>query len=229
MQQAVGYLRVSSREQGRSGLGLSAQRAAIEDFAQVRHFEIVEWHQDIQTGKGADALALRPGLRAAKDAAKRCRGPLIVSRLDRLARNSHFITGLIEQKTRLIVTSMPDADEFRLQIEAAVAEREGQDISRRTRDALARSTKKLGMSGKSKSERRRIHAMAMQAKATAASERAEALRPMVEFALKDNASLRAAAALLNARGIPSPFGARWHAPSLRLAAIRLGLREAKAA
>ena len=81
----------------------------------------------------------RPGLPAALRAAKAARGPLIVAKLDRVARNSDFITGLMEQRMRFIVTMLPKADAFTLQIYAALAEKEGAQISERTRAALARS------------------------------------------------------------------------------------------
>jgi DNA invertase Pin-like site-specific DNA recombinase len=226
MQQAIGYTRVSTAEQGRSGLGLGAQRQAIEDFAKAEGITIAAWHEDVQTGKGADALAQRPGLRAALRAAKTVKGPLIVAKLDRLARNSHFVTGLMEQRVRFVVTQLPKADAFTLQIYAALAEKEAAQISERTKAALAKSTKKLGMAGKSKAKQREIRAQAMDAKDKAATGRAEALRPQIEFALKGGASLRAAAELLNERGIASPAGGRWHAPSLLKAARRLGLRKA---
>jgi DNA invertase Pin-like site-specific DNA recombinase len=224
MQQAIGYTRVSTAEQGRSGLGLSAQRQAIEDFAKAEGLSVAGWHEDVQTGKGADALARRPGLRAALRAAKAAKGPLIVAKLDRLARNSHFVTGLMEQRVRFIVTQLPKADAFTLQIYAALAEKERAQISERTKDALARSKKKLGMAGKPKAQQRAIHALAMAGKQNAAMARAEALRPQIEFALKDGVSLRQAAEALNARGVESPAGGRWHAPSLLKTARRLGLR-----
>jgi len=224
MAAAVGYVRVSTHEQGRSGLGLAAQRQAIEDFAERVGYAINGWHEDVQTGKGSDALAQRPGLRAALRAAKAAKGPLIVAKLDRLARNSHFITGLMEQRVRFIVTMMPDADAFTLQIYAALAEKEGAQISERTKAALAKSKKKLGMAGKSKDEQRAIRALAMAAKDKAATQRVEVLRPHIEFALKDGASLRKAAETLNERNIESPMGGRWHAPSVLKAARRLGLR-----
>jgi len=227
MQQAVGYTRVSTAEQGRSGLGLAAQQAAITDFAKAEGFDVTAWHQDVQTGKGTDALAQRPGLRAALRAAKAAKGPLIVAKLDRLARNSHFITGLMEQRVRFIVTMLPKADAFTLQIYAALAEKEAALISERTRAALARSRKKLGMAGKSKALQRRIRALAMAAKDKAATARAEALRPQLEWALKNGTTLRQAAAALNARGIESPMGGRWHAPTVLKAAYRLGLRKPK--
>jgi DNA invertase Pin-like site-specific DNA recombinase len=85
MQAAIGYLRVSIREQGRSGLGLAAQRFEIEAFGKREGFAIKSWHQDIQTGAGTDALLLRPELAEALKKAKSARCPLIVSRLDRLS------------------------------------------------------------------------------------------------------------------------------------------------
>jgi DNA invertase Pin-like site-specific DNA recombinase len=114
-QRAIGYTRVSTAEQGRSGLGLDAQRKAIEDFAKVEGIIITGWHEDVQTGKGSDALAQRPGLRAALRSAKSVKGPVVVAKLDRLARNSHFITGMMEQRVQFIVTALPKADAFTLQ------------------------------------------------------------------------------------------------------------------
>jgi DNA invertase Pin-like site-specific DNA recombinase len=84
--QAIGYLRVSTREQGRNGLGLAAQRAEIEAFVSREGFTIRSWYRDVQTGAGADALPLRPGLATALKEAKSSRCPVIVSRLDRLSR-----------------------------------------------------------------------------------------------------------------------------------------------
>jgi DNA invertase Pin-like site-specific DNA recombinase len=94
MKDAIGYLRVSTKEQGRSGLGLAAQRFDIENFGKREGFSVTAWHQDIQTGAGKDPLLLRPGLATALKEARAARCPLIVSRLDRLSRNVHFIAGL---------------------------------------------------------------------------------------------------------------------------------------
>ena len=102
MQAAIGYFRVSTREQGRSGLGLAAQRHEIEQFGARERFSVKSWHQDVQTGDGADALLLRPGLAAALKEAKSARCPLIVSRLDRLSRNVHFEVLLRPQSTTML-------------------------------------------------------------------------------------------------------------------------------
>jgi DNA invertase Pin-like site-specific DNA recombinase len=92
MLDAIGYVRVSTREQGRSGLGLAAQRFEIEAFGRREGFSVKGWYQDVQTGAGADALLLRPGLAAALKEARASRRPLIVSRLDRGFRRRINIT-----------------------------------------------------------------------------------------------------------------------------------------
>src|SRR5882672_6140056 len=94
MKNAIGYLRVSTREQGRSGLGLAAQRYAIETFGAKEGFGVKSWYQDIQTGAGKDALLMRPGLAAALKEARAARSPLLVSRLDRLSRKVLFMRAL---------------------------------------------------------------------------------------------------------------------------------------
>src|SRR5882762_6425294 len=138
MQAAIGYLRVSTQEQGRSGLGLAAQRHEIEAFALREGFAVRSWYQDVQTGAGADALLLRPGLAAALKEAKAARCPLIVSRLDRLSRNVHFITGLMEHKVHFMVATFGrDVDDFTLHIYASLAEQERKMISERAQAAAA--------------------------------------------------------------------------------------------
>jgi hypothetical protein len=120
MKSAIGYLRVSTREQGRSGLGLAAQGFEIESFGKHEGFAVTAWHQDVQTGAGADALLLRPGLATALKEAKSVRCPLMVSRLDRLSRNVHFITGLMEHKVHFVVKeAIERAEAYRVHIEWA--------------------------------------------------------------------------------------------------------------
>ncbi|MGC2462564.1 MAG: recombinase family protein [Steroidobacteraceae bacterium] len=136
MQTAIGYLRVSTQEQGRSALGLAAQQFEIETFGKREGFTVNSWHQDVQTGAGTDALLLRPGLAAGLKEAKSVRCPLIVSRLDRLSRNVHFISGLMEHRVHFIVAQLgKDRDDFTLHIWASLAEQERKMISERTRPA----------------------------------------------------------------------------------------------
>lgn len=189
MKDAVGYLRVSTREQGRSGLGLAAQRHDIETFSVKEGFLIKSWHQDIQTGAGKDALLMRSGLAAALKDARAQRCPLIVSRLDRLSRNVHFITGLMEHKVHFVVAALGrECDDFTLHIYASLAEQERKMISERIKAALARSRNKhkLGVRShrkQTKAFRRHIQACAAAALRKAAMERAEAYRIHIEWAL----------------------------------------------
>lgn len=136
---AVAYLRVSSSEQGRSGLGLEAQRASIEAFATREGITILEWFTEIQSGKTiSDTLAERPQLAAALDAAKAAGAQVIVSKLDRLSRDVHFISGLMRDKVPFVVCELGlSVDNFQLHLFAALAEKERAMISQRTKAALA--------------------------------------------------------------------------------------------
>ena len=233
MKYAIGYLRVSTKEQGRSGLGLAAQRTDIERFAEREGFSVKSWHQDIQTGAGADALLLRPGLAAALKEARAARYALIVSRLDRLSRNVHFITGLMEHKVHFVVAALGrDCDEFTLHIYASLAEQERKMISERCKAAIAvqkRKGRRFGVQRHSKSWQRKISAMGRAVLVKAANERAEAFRPYIEWALRQPGrhgmaiSFDAAATRLNERGIPSPLGGRWRGQPLGRMAGRIGI------
>lgn len=139
MKAAVGYTRVSTAEQGRSGLGLEAQRAAIEAFAAREQITIVGWFSECQSGKRvSDTLSERPQLGAALEAANAAGGPVLVSKLDRLSRDVHFISGLMARKVPFLVAELgADVDPFMLHLFAALAEKERAMISQRTKAALA--------------------------------------------------------------------------------------------
>src|ERR1700693_3842565 len=92
MTTAIGYVRVSTAAQGRSGLGLEAQRAAIARFAQAEGLDITQVYEEIETGSGSDALERRPKLAAALKAARKSKSPVLVAKLDRLSRDVHFIS-----------------------------------------------------------------------------------------------------------------------------------------
>ena len=106
MHALVAYHRVSTAAQGRSGLGIEAQRAAIEAFAAVEGFDIVEAFTEIETGKGSDALDRRPKLKAALKAAKKLKCQVAVAKFDRLSRDVAFIAGLMSQRVPFIVTAL---------------------------------------------------------------------------------------------------------------------------
>jgi len=233
MQAAIGYLRVSTQEQGRSGLGLAAQRSEIEAFGQREGFAIKSWHQDVQTGGGADALLLRPGLAVALKEARAAHRPLLVSRLDRLSRNVHFITGLMEHRVHFIVAALGrDCDHFTLHIYASLAEQERKMISERCKAAAAalkRKGKKFGFQLRPKTEQRRCRLLAGAVLSKAAMERAEAYRMHIEWALRQPGvhgraiSPRGAAVKLQERNLPSPMGGRWNGEQLLKMAARLGI------
>ncbi len=103
MQSAISYVRVSTEKQGRSGLGIEAQRNAIARFADAEGFQIADEFVEVETGKGADALDRRPELAAALAAARKVGSPVIVAKLCRLCRDVHFISGLIAHKVPVVV------------------------------------------------------------------------------------------------------------------------------
>lgn len=212
MKTAVAYVRVSTSQQGRSGLGLEAQEAALARFAEAEGFSLIETFQEVETGKGADALERRPQLAAALKVARQNKAPIIVAKLDRLSRDVHFISGLMTHRTPFIVAELgADADPFMLHLYAAIAEKERRVISQRTRDALAakkaQGVKLGGLNARGRQNR------------DEAKERAEQLRPVLaELA---GLSHRKMAAELNARKIPTPAGGQWHAVTVKRVLARL--------
>jgi DNA invertase Pin-like site-specific DNA recombinase len=134
---AIAYLRVSTQRQGRSGLGLEAQRETIARHCHTAGIALAGEYIEIETGKGADAIDRRPELKAALAAAKRVKAPIIVAKLDRLSRDVAFIAGLMSDRVPFVCCDIPHADPFLLHIYAAVAEQERRMISARTKAALA--------------------------------------------------------------------------------------------
>jgi DNA invertase Pin-like site-specific DNA recombinase len=205
MKTAIAYTRVSTAQQGKSGLGLEAQQAALARFAEAEGYNLIETFQEVETGKGSDALDRRPQLAAALKAARQHKAPIIVAKLDRLSRDVHFISGLMTHRTPFIVAELgADADPFMLHLYAALAEKERRLISERTRAALsAKKAQGVKLGG--------LNAKGIQNQ-TEAKERAEALRPIfTELAGK---SARAIAAELNERKVPTPNGGPWHAATV---------------
>jgi DNA invertase Pin-like site-specific DNA recombinase len=195
------YYRVSTKRQGRSGLGLSAQQEAVLDYARARGAEVLTEFTEVETGKRAD----RPKLAEALAHAQRTRSTLVIAKLDRLARNVHFISGLMESGVPFDCADRPGADPFRLHIEAAIAEEEARKISERTKAALKAAKRRGVLLGASRPECRHNLSMAARrrgAKATqakAAAYYADVL-PGIRQRREAGATLEAIAAALNAAG-----------------------------
>src|SRR5580700_10395916 len=144
MKTAIAYYRVSTQRQGRSGLGIEAQKAAVARFAQQEGNDLIGEHTEVETGKGADALDRRPTLSMALATAKKAKCPVIVAKLDRLSRDVHFISGLMAHRVPFVVAELgADADPFMLHLYAALAEKERALISQRTEAALAMVNKSI--------------------------------------------------------------------------------------
>lgn len=206
----VSYLRVSTDRQGRSGLGLEAQRNALRAFAEANGFTIAAEHIEVETGKGSDALDRRPELAAALSTARRLRCAVVVAKLDRLSRDVAFIAGLMAQRVPFIVAELgADADPFMLHVYAALAEKERAMISARTKAALA-AAKARGQSlggFRGRAGTADDAAKARAARGRNADAQAEALAPILaRLDPTGTASLRAVVAALSAEGVPTPSG-----------------------
>jgi DNA invertase Pin-like site-specific DNA recombinase len=209
MTDIVTYIRVSTAQQGRSGLGLAAQRSALAQFAKAEGLELAQEFVEVESGKGSDAIERRPQLKAALAAAKKLKCAVVVAKLDRLSRDVHFISGLMAHKVPFVVAALGlDADPFMLHLYAAFAEKERSLISQRTRAALAAAKERGVVLGSATLHIARERAIASNQ--AAADERAAKVLPIIRKAQKAGAtSLRAIAQVLNDRGIPTPRGGTW--------------------
>src|SRR6201981_3883252 len=210
----ITYIRVSTSGQGRSGLGIEAQRHALSQFAKAEGLEVVREFVEVETGKGADALDRRPQLKAALAAARKLRCHVAVAKLDRLSRDVHFISGLIAHKAPFLVAELgPDVDPFVLHLFAALAEKERALISTRTRQALSAAKARGVTLGNPRLHEARKNAV--QAVTDEADRFAANVLPISREAQKAGArTLREIAEALNARGIATARGGQWYAQSV---------------
>jgi DNA invertase Pin-like site-specific DNA recombinase len=215
MSRAIAYYRVSTQQQGRSGLGIEAQKAAVARFTESEGIEIVGEHVEIETGKGADALDRRPELAAALARARKARCPVVVAKLDRLSRDVAFISGLMAHRVPFVVAELGlDADPFMLHLYAALAEKERALISARTKAALAA---KKAAGSKLGNPRAAEAAVKAQAAHRASADRFAAnVLPIIESIRTSGiSSYLGIAEALNSRGIRTARGGRWHATTVR--------------
>jgi DNA invertase Pin-like site-specific DNA recombinase len=215
MDQIISYIRVSTGQQGKSGLGIEAQRAAIRAFAEAEGADIAAEYVEIETGKGADALERRPKLRAALAQAKKAKASVVVAKLCRLSRDVAFISGLMANRVPFIVAELgADADPFMLHVYAALAEKERSLISTRTRDALA-AKKAQGVKLGNPTNLADAGAKGASSQRATADAQAANVMPIIKHIQASGVTtLRAIADALNARGIQTARGGQWHATTV---------------
>jgi DNA invertase Pin-like site-specific DNA recombinase len=215
MESAIAYLRVSTQRQQRSGLGIEAQRAAIARFAEAEGLNVIGEYIEAESGKGADALDLRPQLAAALTAARKAKCSVLVSKLDRLSRDVAFVSGLMAQRVPFIVAELGrDADPFMLHLYAALAEKERRLISERTKAALA-AKRANGVRLGNPRNIAQAGEMGRNVQAATADKFVCNLMPVVRAIQNTGATtLEAITQALNQRGIRTARGTKWYASSV---------------
>lgn len=220
----VAYQRVSTSKQGQSDLGLDAQRATIQAYATQARGTVIERFTEVESGKSNS----RPELAKALQLAKLTGAVLVIAKLDRLSRNAAFLLTLRDSGVRFIAADMPDANELTVGIMALVAEQERQAISKRTKEALkvakARGIRLGNPNGAAALKKaNKGNAASVRSIKEDAIQRAEQLRSVVEdLTSKGVQSLGGLADELNARGVLTARGGRWHRSSVRNLIGRLG-------
>jgi DNA invertase Pin-like site-specific DNA recombinase len=221
MQQAVAYYRVSTARQGRSGLGIEAQREAVRRFAEREDFDLAAEFVEVETGKGADALDRRPQLAAALSAARSRKCAVLVAKLDRLSRDVAFVAGLMAQRVPFIVAELGvDADPFMLHLYAALAEKERRLISERTKAALGARKAQGARLGNQRNAPAALE-QGRRVLTAAADAFAANVLPIIQSlqsaGVKD---LRGLADALNQRSVRTARGGRWHVSNVRNVIVR---------
>lgn len=215
MGEVVAYLRVSTASQGRSGLGLDAQREAVTAFAARECLTIIGEFIEVETGKGADALDRRPMLRDALAMARKAKASVCVAKLDRLSRDVAFIAGLMAQRVPFIVAELgADADPFMLHVYAALAEKERHLIGARTRAALA-AKRARGEPLGNRTNLGEASAKGAAVQREAADAFALRLAPIIAaLQAQGVTTTRAIAQALNARGERTARGGEWQSAAV---------------
>jgi DNA invertase Pin-like site-specific DNA recombinase len=218
----VSYLRVSTAKQGASGLGLEAQRKAVEDYLNGGRWELIAEFIEVESGKNADRKQLQNALRACRLHGAR----LLVAKLDRLSRHAAFLLNLQASSVKFVACDMPEANEMTVGMMAVFAQGERKMISDRTKAAL-RAAKARGVRlGNPRNltckARRKGNGVSHRVRAATASQRAQDMAPtLAEIQSEGVGSLRQIARALNERGIPAPRSGQWSATQVRRVLARL--------
>ena len=214
----VTYCRVSTQRQGESGLGLESQAAAVTRFVAQNDGEVVGAFVETESGKKATN---RPELQAAMELCRKTKATLLIAKLDRLARNVHFISGLLESGVDFVAADAPSKDRFMLHVQAAFAEEEARRISLRTKEALAAAKLRgvvIGATGRVLARRYEVEA----------KERALGYEVVFrQLATEGACTTKGFRDALNALGVPGPGGGRWHLPTVWKTLLRLNMRPSR--
>ena len=216
----IAYYRVSTERQGRSGLGLDAQRKAVADYLNGGAWTLLEEFVEVESGKRADRLELAKALKACRAR----RATLVIAKLDRLARDAHFLLGLQKAGVDFVAADMPTANRLTVGIMALVAEEEARMISARTKAALAAAKArgaKLGFANPARVDRHEVSAKGVAAVTASADQHAANVLPIVRtIQAAGVSSLHGVADALNVRGIHTARGGKWYAATVRNMLLR---------
>lgn len=215
----VAYYRVSTQKQGAHGLGMDAQRETVRQFLS-NSGELVGEFVEVETGKGANALAKRPQLAAALALCKKIGAKLLIAKLDRLARNVHFVSGLMESKVKFVACDMPEANDLTIHVMAAFAEHEAKRISQRTKEGLAAAKARGVVLGGVGAENLRRNVLERKAAALAYAEK---LKPVLMGLKAQGLTQRKMVEALNKASIRTARGGAWSLIQVQRTLARLAL------
>ena len=213
MQSFVAYYRVSTKRQGQSGLGLSAQQASVEQHVTTVGGKLVGSFKEIESGRKNDRAELKSALKLAKDTG----ATVIIAKLDRLGRRASYILRLIDDSgVEFYICDMPNADKLTITILAAVAEREAENISKRTKAALAAKKARGAKLGNPRILEAQKASLKVNEKKNKRRQEATRMFIIREIIHKGRVTTHAGIAeCLNARGIPTARGGQWHTTTVR--------------
>ena len=217
----IAYYRVSTERQGKSGLGLEAQQKSVEAYLNGGNWKLLSSHVEVESGK----VINRPKLQEALAACRIHNATLLISKLDRLSRDAHFLLGLQKANVRFVAVDMPHADNFTVGILAMVAQKEREMISQRTKDALAAAKARGIKLGGYSANLSLVSSLGRVASATQrrtkANSRAKDLEPIMREQMSRGQSLRAIGSHLDTLGVKTARGSTWTAAAIQRVIKRL--------